>query len=120
MSSSPQLRIAARIRFLLKQALGESIDVTAMLSNPRAAQEILFVCQASGDAELASLARQFVTAGQLAPTRSDAPQEAAWAQNTSGFGISQPPPVLLESEPSRRAGVSGPRWWRRSPERVAR
>lgn len=112
MSTPAQLRIAARIHFILKHDLGEGIDVAAMLSDPREEREVLFVCQASGNAELVSLARQYVTAGKLArPTREDAPQDASWARNTSGFGMAQP--VELPA-PEERSWRSATQWLRRS------
>jgi hypothetical protein len=116
-STPTELRIATRIHFGLKQWLGEGIDVEVMLRQPDEAREILFVCQASGNAELESLARQWADArGELkkaarpravaekpaarptehrsapkaAPTRAAAKQDLAWARDTSGFGITQP------------------------------
>jgi hypothetical protein len=94
-STPAQLRIAARIHYSLKHLLGEGIDVAAMLSQREEAQEVLWVCQASGHAELESLAQEYIAATQaalldkppaLAPELSLGPQDAAWARNTSGFG----------------------------------
>ncbi|MCR5885324.1 hypothetical protein LRS03_21680 [Rhizobacter sp. J219] len=117
-----QLRIAARIHFILKRDLGEGINVPAMLSDPDEAREVLFVCQASGNRELVSLARQFVHAGKLAApevaVKGDAPQDAAWARHSSGFGVSQPsaqPPVPEES-----SWRSATQWLRRGPRAVTR
>jgi hypothetical protein len=95
MAPQAQLRIAARIHYALKHLLGEGIDVAGMLNSPDQAREVLFVCQASGNTELMALARQYVVAGQLAEIGkspgpgSDSPQDASWASNTSGFGVSQ-------------------------------
>ena len=135
MSTPAELRIATRIHFSLKHLLGEGIDVETMLRRPDEAREILFVCQASGNAELVSLARQFVRArsanqpGRTAPAasapaasraataprlvdtvpdasikpRAAAQQDLAWAQDTSGFGITQPAELGPEpAEPTRR------------------
>jgi hypothetical protein len=91
-SAPVQLRIAARIHFILKRDLGEGINVAAMLSDATEAREVLFVCQASGNPELVSLARQFVNAGKLAKAehiKTEAPQDTAWSHNSSSFGPSQ-------------------------------
>jgi len=119
-STPVQLRIAARIHFILKHDLGEGINVAAMLSDPREAREVLFVCQASGNSELVSLARQFVTAGKLAKpeqAKSDAPQDAAWARNTSGFGVTQVAELSASEESSWRNATQ---WLRRGASRVSR
>jgi hypothetical protein len=119
-SSPVQLRIAARIHFILKRDLGEGINVSAMLSDATEAREVLFVCQASGNRELVSLARQFVNAGKLArpeaPVRADGPQDAIWSRNSSGFGITQA--AGLETE--ERSWRSATQWLRRSANRAAR
>ena len=120
MSTPVQMRIAARIHFILKRDLGEGINVAAMLSDANEAREVLFVCQASGNPELASLARQFVTAGKLAkpePIKADAPQDAAWSRDTSGFGVTRPPEPPTPEESSWRSATQ---WLRRSASRVAR
>lgn len=118
MSNQVQLRIAARIHFILKRDLGEGINVPAMLSDPGEAREVLFVCQASGNRELVSLARQFVHAGKLAApevaVKADAPQDATWARNSSGFGISRPP------EPEESSWRSATQWLRRGARAVTR
>lgn len=102
--TSTQLRLATRIHFALLRRYGEAVEVDAFLNDDAEAREALWVCQASGDAELAALARQFSTpAGAKAsrasrrervaapPAPTPAPQDAAWARNTSGFGVSRPP-----------------------------
>jgi hypothetical protein len=120
-SNPVQLRIAARIHFILKRDLGEGINVSAMLSDAVEAREVLFVCQASGNRELVSLARQFVHAAKLAPSDAPAraeaaPQDAMWARNSSGFGIpTQPAPLETEE----RSWRSATQWLRRSATRGA-
>ena len=59
LDANNRLRIATRIHFSLLRHLGEGVDVGHMLKNESAAREVLWVCQASADAELMSLARQF-------------------------------------------------------------
>ncbi|MGY4830909.1 hypothetical protein ACVNIS_20220 [Sphaerotilaceae bacterium SBD11-9] len=120
MSTPVQLRIATRIHFILKRDLGEGINVAAMLSDANEAREVLFVCQASGNAELVSLARQFINAGKLAKpacAKSEAPQDAAWARNTSGFGVTQNAELPVPEESSWRSATQ---WLRRSANRMAR
>ena len=121
MSTPVQLRIATRIHFILKRDLGEGINVAAMLSDANEAREVLFVCQASGNPELVSLARQYVNAGKLAKpalvAKSDAPQDAAWASNTSGFGVTQASELSAPEESSWRSATQ---WLRRGASRVAR
>ena len=121
-SNPVQLRIAARIHFILKRDLGEGINVSAMLSDANEAREVLFVCQASGNRELVSLARQFINAGKLAhgdaPVRGEAaPQDAVWSRNSSGFGLpTQPAPLETEE----RSWRSATQWLRRGASRAAR
>ncbi len=120
MSTPVQLRIATRIHFILKRDLGEGINVAAMLSDANEAREVLFVCQASGNPELVSLARQYVNAGKLAKpalAKNDAPQDAVWARNTSGFGVSQAAELSAPEESSWRSATQ---WLRRSSQRAAR
>jgi hypothetical protein len=120
-STPVQLRIATRIHFILKRDLGEGINVAAMLSDANEAREVLFVCQASGNPELVSLARQYVNAGKLAKpahhARGEAPQDAVWSRNTSGFGVM---PALELSPPEESSWRSATQWLRRSASRVAR
>jgi hypothetical protein len=119
-STPVQLRIATRIHFILKRDLGEGINVAAMLSDASEAREVLFVCQASGNPELVSLARQYVNAGKLAKpaqAKGDAPQDAAWSRNTSGFGVTQAAELPAPEESSWRSATQ---WLRRSASRVAR
>ena len=100
---SSRLRTAARIHHLLARFLGDGIDVGAMLQRDDYAREVLFVCDASDDAELRALARQFREAPAIdaslalkpsgAPVARGAPQDAGWARDTSGFGVSVPAPL---------------------------
>lgn len=125
MSTPAQLRIAARIHYALKDLLGEGIDVSAMLTNPAEAREVLFVCQASGLPELVALANQFFIASEVARLASHEslsgqdttpPQDAAWSRDTSGFGLSQPGD--LPAAPRTAAPRAG--WLRSLAQRVTR
>jgi hypothetical protein len=91
-----RFRLATRIHFALLRQYGEDVDVAALLKGSPEAREALWVCEASDDRELVRLADQFK---RLAPTPprparevepADAPQDAAWARNTSGFGATMP------------------------------
>jgi len=109
--TSLRLRTATRIHFALLRHFGERVEVGTLLKNEADAREALWVCDASGDAELAGLARQLrrLNAAEAQPRKkapaAPAPQDAAWARNTSGFGVSRP--VGLDTEPS---GIAGSQW----------
>jgi hypothetical protein len=100
-----RLRIATRIHFALLRHLGEGIDVGSMLKDDAQAREVLWVCQASRDPELIRLARQYERAGTLGDEPGHAAQETAWARDTSGFGVSQPPEMPEPGKP-RKGGTS--------------
>ena len=94
-----RLRLATRIHFALLRHCGEPVGVSALLKGGDEAREALWVCQASGHAELVALALQFMNSASAAsvtlavaaaPVRHAAPQDAAWARDTSGFGVSRP------------------------------
>ena len=105
-----RLRVATRIHFALLRHLGEGIDVGRMLRSESEAREVVWVCQASGDRELISLAQQFErattleAAAQASAAARYAVQDTPWSRDTSGFGLSQPPEVV---EP-RHAKPSAP------------
>jgi hypothetical protein len=100
-----RFRLATRIHFALLRQYGEDVDVGSLLKGSPEAREALWVCEASNDLELVELAAQFRQSAK-APARppsaaepADAPQDAAWARNTSGFGATTPP----ELNPPRHA-----------------
>jgi hypothetical protein len=100
LDANNRLRIATRIHFALMRHLGaDMVDVGRMLKSESEAREVLWVCDASGDAELMSLARRFrrAEAAEAAAAKAKgptggghAPQDTPWARDTSGFGLSQP------------------------------
>jgi hypothetical protein len=109
--TSIRLRTATRIHFALLRHYGEGVEVGTLLKNEADAREALWVCDASGDAELAELARQYrgickaeAQAGRKVRAAA-APQDTAWARNTSGFGVSQP--AALETPAS---GFGSSQW----------
>ncbi len=92
MDISTRLRIATRIHFALLRQYGEHVEIGSLMKGGADAREAMFVCEASNDLELATLARRLRHADR-AESRSaakPAPQEAAWADNTTGFGVSRP------------------------------
>ena len=109
-----RLRIATRIHFALLRHLGDTVDVGDILHREAQTREVLWVCEGSGDDELMSLAKQFRDAlaaeraavAQVPQALTPAPrqvlapppQDAAWSQDTSGFGVSRPPEI---NEPPR-------------------
>ena len=125
-----RLRLATRIHFALLRHFGEQVSVSTLLKGGGEAREALWVCEASGNPEMVSLALQFAQAIPAAPhesrsgtgtgtrtgeaVRRATPQDAAWAHDTSGFGISRP---ANASEPAARppasAGWLNPANWRR-------
>lgn len=128
MDTNNRLRLATRIHYALLRCLGEGIDVSKMLADESEAREVLWVCEGSGDLELRSLARQYRRAGtpgdDKAAASGQAPREAAWARNTSGFGLTQPPPLpapthttgAVPQAPQRRAkpAAAVPSGWRKT------
>ena len=100
-----RLRLATRIHFALLRHCGEPVGVSTLMKGGSEAREALWVCQASGHAELVALALQFMnsasvaSAASAAAVRHAAPQYAAWAQDTSGFGVSRP---AADHEPATR------------------
>ena len=62
-----RLRLATRIHFALLRRYGEDVEVSTLLRGTSEAREAIWVCEASGNAELIALARQF--AGATAATR---------------------------------------------------
>ncbi len=110
-----RLRLATRIHFALRRNYGEDVEVSTLLRGLPEAREALWVCAASGDAELTALAQQFTevtAAAELAAFKSAqkpiaAPQDTVWSQDTSGFGLTRPP-ALADDSTARLA----PAGWR--------
>lgn len=123
--TSIRLRIATRIHFALLRHYGEDVEVGTLLKNGADAQEALWVCEASGDAELLALARRFRAASRDEANVRDkpkaAPQDAAWARDTSGFGLSRP--LDLDEQASGFGSSSWLRpstWLKSKPARTTR
>jgi hypothetical protein len=115
LDSTTRLRIATRIHHSLQRHLGETVAVHALLDSDAEGREALWVCESSEDRELVDLAKQFKRANrpEAAMAAAAAPaaagrvrQETTWAQNTTGFGLSQP----AELAPARDAIEPGAHW----------
>ena len=121
-----RFRLATRIHFALLRQYGEDVDVGALVKGSPEAREALWVCEASNDRELVELAAQFKRLADTPalPARitepADAPQDAAWARNTSGFGVTAVAPAEPEPEPEESSWRSATLWLRRSANRVTR
>ena len=115
MDPTIRLRLATRIHFALRRNYGEDVEVSTLLRGLPEAREALWVCAASGDAELTALARQFaevtaaadLVATKLAQAQATAPQDTVWSQDTSGFGMTRPPVLGDES-----SAAPAPAGWR--------
>ncbi len=119
MDPTVRFRIASHIHFALLRHYGEDVPVGSLLRGGEAAREALWVCEAGADAELADLARQLrgLLAGDAAARSAAlraagsgplpaAPQDAPWARNTSGFGVSRPADDAVSTPVAARPG-----WW---------
>jgi hypothetical protein len=110
-----RLRLATRIHFALRRNYGEDVEVSTLLRGSPEAREALWVCAASGDAELTALAQQFseVTAAAAlaaikpAQPQVTVPQDTVWSQDTSGFGLTRPPALADEA-----SALAAPAGWR--------
>jgi hypothetical protein len=117
-----RLRIATRIHFALMRHLGaDLVDVGQMLKSESQAREVLWVCDASGDAELMSLARRFRRASSAEAAAAQAKavaggghaaQETAWARDTSGFGLTQPPDVADTGSHGTKGNTVSASWFK--------
>ena len=126
MDTSTRLRIATRIHFALLRHYGAKVEIGALMKAEGDVREAIWVCEASGDTDLAGMARQLRLAndGEAAPARPAAaalaatPQDTQWSSNTSGFGISRPV-GLDESKAESTANWLKPATWvrRATPSR---
>ncbi|WP_298835299.1 hypothetical protein [uncultured Piscinibacter sp.] len=98
MDTSTRLRLATRIHFALLRHYGEKVEIGDLMKGAGDVREAIWVCEASGDPELATMARQL----RLGTEQSTgaAPQETAWAGDTSGFGVSRPVELDVKAEPT--------------------
>lgn len=120
------LRTAERIRLQFEQHTGIAIDPQRMLLDAAYVDDVLTVCEARPDTELAELAQHFRLAqAETADAQGDSlpalGTSSGWAADTSGlgsglpsdFGASQPPvaPSRFDLERQRvRAARKSPGW----------
>ncbi len=97
MDSHTRLSLAIRIHFALLRHYGEDVPVSTLIEGGAEAREALWVCEACGHPELMQLANAFKATPKPMPKvsapQAATPQDMAWAQDTSGFGITRPPPA---------------------------
>jgi hypothetical protein len=110
----PRTVIANRIDLQLRQHLGQGVDASRVLSDVRYARDMLLVCDAMAGTGLPLLAHQYRKAEQLMARTAeqhaigrDAGPPQPWGANTSGFGLTRPPPPASDS----KAGDAGKRPW---------
>ncbi len=91
------MQLAQRIHQLLLREIDHAIEVERLLADPRYARDVLLVCEAVPGGELVPLAALFREASRPTAGQPDepghAPQPNDWSRDTSGFGVSQPPPM---------------------------
>ena len=106
-----RLQLAQRIHLLLLREIDHAIEVERLLADARYARDVLLVCDAVPGGELVPLAQLFREASRAQPGEQaepgHAPQANDWGRDTSGFGVTQPPP-MPGSGGSRRASDSEP------------
>ena len=118
----PRSVIANRIDLQLRRHLGQGVDAKRALTDVRYARDVLLVCDAMAGTTLPLLARQFRNADESL-TRAASPLEPGhdagppqpWGANTSGFGLTQMPPLGGEEkvrENAKRRWFSPRRWLR--------
>ena len=116
-----RFRLATHIHFALLRQYGEDVDVASLVKGSAEGREALWVCEASGDAELVELAAQFKRLARTSarPARpvewASAPQDVAWARDTSGFGTTRPPELNAPRHAlAARALLKPSSWLRKS------
>jgi hypothetical protein len=118
--TSTRLRIATRIHFALLRHYGAKVEIGALMRAEGDVREAIWVCEASGDAELAALARQLRQANEVEPAAAApapmdaAPQETPWSGHTSGFGVSRPIGLEAGKTESTANWLRPATWMRRS------
>ena len=137
MDPTARLRLATRLHFMLRRQLDQDFDIGALVQGGFDARAALRLCRNSGLPELIAAARELELAHRAEakasakraaallekpssnkpPSRSvkrAAPagrhkQDLDWSKDTSGFGLTLPPPhgatdVHLEAAPLPKAG----------------
>ena len=107
-------QLATRIHKLLLREIGHDIEIGRLLDDTRYARDVLLVCDAVPGGEGVPLADLFraATLSAIGPRTAPghAPQANEWGRDTSGFGLSQPPPLAtLPGELSGRVDAGSAR-----------
>jgi hypothetical protein len=100
--------------------LGQGIDVERMLKQERYARDVLLVCDACRDSELARLAGEYrlaavpmpALAPATAPATGHAVQPMEWSRDTSGFGMGDDHPDAQARRAPSQADTPAS-WWQR-------
>lgn len=112
MDTATRLRLATRIHFALLRHYGQKVEIGDLMKGEGEVREAIWVCEASGDRELAAMARQLRMANE-APATGTVPQETAWSGDTSGFGVSRPLELEVKAEPAASSSWLKPSTWMR-------
>ena len=115
MDPTYRLRIATRLHFLLLRRYGQDIDVGHLLKCRARDHDGLWLCKATGDVELITLARQLAHANHayarqearlreevlisVCAAAGEAVHEMPWGDDTSGFGLTHPQHLPSMPEP---------------------
>ena len=96
--------------------IDHAIEVERLLTDAHYARDVLLVCDALPGSEALPLAARFRSlslpaAGAVAPIAAlaapgHAQQSTDWSRDTSGFGVSRPPPVEPQAGSHPRTGAS--------------
>jgi hypothetical protein len=111
-TSMSRLQLAKRIHQMLLREIDHAIEVERLLADPLYARDVLLVCEAVPGGELAPLAALFREASRPGPGQAGAPGHAPqaneWGRDTSGFGVTQPPPVPAKPGARRASDADKP------------
>ncbi len=89
-----RMQLAQRIHQLLDKEIEHAIELERLLADPRYARDVLLVCEAVPGVELRALAALFREASASEPgAPGHAAQANEWSRDTSGFGVTRPPPL---------------------------
>ena len=106
MNATAHLHLATRMHFALLRHYGQKVEIGELMKADGEVREAIWVCEASGDPELAAMAQDLRRANE-APGR--VPQDTAWAGDTTGFGMLNP--LELEAD---SASADDSSWFRPS------
>lgn len=113
----PRTFIANRIDLQLRRHLDTRLDCYRALTDAHYMRDALVVRDAMKGTNLPLLARQFRVAGKRMtqearrPPGRDAGPPQDWAADTSGFGVSKPPPTRGKTAPAAAQPWFAPSRW---------